>query len=472
VREAICEFDLQGVELSGIIKNYAGEGGRAEHPALAAVKAFESALENPADAVFTAALQELNKQLGPEGEEGALDVAGKNGATEVLIKACQLEAYRLPTLRTLRMFLGHELNREFFYARKGVAMLFDILRAHTSDAALVAGVAHAVAAAATRHEGNKAAAMLEVENGAPLVSSIEEHGHSRGAVQGVCEILEALTTGDDPREMASGAFRNSQTLAKFGAATSLLKVLETISGVGTDESATRLAGKVCATLKLVACNENVCKQVTEQNGVGAIMRVFHGPGVEKCAVARPACALLRQLAGSDTVKPDIIREGGLQAMIQTMQIHSKEQTKASKGPEVATVELAIGVIAAICLRNPSGAAAVAEAGCLEATLAVMRAMPLASSVQRTACMCLRNAVVRNPENIPRLLDNEAEQILLAAKRNHPTVCIDVGSAALRDLGCDNYNEGWTPTTMIMGADGVVRTPEELDAEADNYQVSQ
>jgi hypothetical protein len=40
----------------------------------------------------------------------------------------------------------------------------------------------------------------------------------------------------------------------------------------------------------------------------------------------------------------------------------------------------------------------------------------------------------------------------------------VGSAALRDLGCENYNEGYAPTTAVMGADGVVRTPEELGDE--------
>ena len=34
------------------------------------------------------------------------------------------------------------------------------------------------------------------------------------------------------------------------------------------------------------------------------------------------------------------------------------------------------------------------------------------------------------------------------------------------MGCDNYNEGYNPTTAVMGADGVVRTPEELGDEPD------
>lgn len=161
--------------------------------------------------------------------------------------------------------------------------------------------------------------------------------------------------------------------------------------------------------------------------------------------------------------------------------------------------------------------------------------------------------MRNEENKPKLLDNGVEALLRAAKKNHPKTCMDVSSAALRDLGCDNYNEGcvrsprpalvdpstagpstsgvlaasmpleqrrcdntvdtcsnpqyhcdfcthappgsptaprsvclpegtefgapgrvtmtprpracrWNPTTVIMGADGVMRTPEELDDE--------
>eukprot|EP00976_Prorocentrum_cordatum_P117863 1196374-Prorocentrum_minimum.AAC.2 len=470
VQEAIKEFQMQGVDLAGIIKNYAGEGGRGDHPVLASVRAFESALEIPADEAFTTALEDLNKQLGPEGQEGAAELAGRNGATETLIAACKLESHRLLALQTLQLFLGHEQSREFFYARKGVPMLFDILKGCTSDAVMVGAVAQAIAEAATKHEGNKVASMLEVENGAPLVSALEEHQHTRETVQSICDILKALTTGDDPREAASGAFRNAQTLAKLGAATSLLKVLESMTDVDTDEGAAKLAGRLCFTLKLVAANEEVCKQVTEHNGVGTIMRMLQGPAVGKPALARPACALLRQLAGSDTVKPGIIQAGGLPAMIQIMQIHMENQETAVKGPEVSTVEQAIGLLTAVCLRNPSGATAMAEAGCLEAVIATMRGMPCAPSVQRQACMCLRNAVVRNPENKPRILQSGAEALILAAKRDHSSLCIDVGSAALRDLGCENYNKGWKPTTVIMGADGVMRTPEELEQLSDEQNM--
>lgn len=55
----------------------------------------------------------------------------------------------------------------------------------------------------------------------------------------------------------------------------------------------------------------MCKKVAESGGVEAIMQLVRGAGAKATAVARPACALLRQLAGSDTLKPHIISADGL-----------------------------------------------------------------------------------------------------------------------------------------------------------------
>jgi hypothetical protein len=61
-------------------------------------------------------------------------------------------------------------------------------------------------------------------------------------------------------------------------------------------------------------------------------------------------------------------------------------------------------------------------------------------VQRQACMALRNLVARNTEFRPALLEMGAEEALRRAKTNFREACHDVGSAALRDLGFDKYND--------------------------------
>lgn len=56
------------------------------------------------------------------------------------------------------------------------------------------------------------------------------------------------------------------------------------------------------------------------------------------------------------------------------------------------------------------------------------------------CLLLRNMVVRTPELRPSFLEKGAEDLLRAIKARHPSKCKDVGYAALRDLGLDNYND--------------------------------
>lgn len=53
-------------------------------------------------------------------------------------------------------------------------------------------------------------------------------------------------------------------------------------------------------------------------------------------------------------------------------------------------------------------------------------------------MALRNAAARSPDLRDLLLAAGAEALLRAAKRRYPAACADVGAAALRDLGLDNY----------------------------------
>lgn len=69
MREAITEFELAGVTLEGIIKDGAGgaEGGRAEHPVIAAVQQLEAALACEDD---TAEAQRPEKLAAPDVQLG------------------------------------------------------------------------------------------------------------------------------------------------------------------------------------------------------------------------------------------------------------------------------------------------------------------------------------------------------------------------------------------------------------------
>lgn len=79
-------------------------------------------------------------------------------------------------------------------------------------------------------------------------------------------------------------------------------------------------------------------------------------------------------------------------------------------------------------------------GVPDMVLVAMQRHPGRAPVQRQACLLLRIMVARNTELRPVFLERGAETLLRAAKATHPASCRDVGSAALRDLGLDNYND--------------------------------
>ena len=206
-------------------------------------------------------------------------------------------------------------------------------------------------------------------------------------------------------------------------------------------------------------------------------------------LARSCCSLLRQLAGSDALKELIVEEGGFKLVTLAVTAHPGKHSVA---------EQALGLLVSLTLRNPDACPAAVEAGCARAAADVLRsefssgpssskkqdgddenAAPCSSSskssssngkgnfssssapsttafsrnphqwAQRQACAAIRNLVSRNPELRPVLLswssgeqgDNgdKIEPLLREARDRYPDACGDVGAAALRDLGCDDYD---------------------------------
>lgn len=135
---------------------------------------------------------------------------------------------------------------------------------------------------------------------------------------------------------------------------------------------------------------------------------------------------------------------------------------ANAAPVPDALEPVAGLLAAMTLRQPEVAAAAADAGAVEALCAALGRMvgsggvgadkgvvvpaaaPPAASASAAACrqLCLavRNMACRGGAGVrSSFLSAGAEPLLRAAKTAHPGACRDVGSAALRDLGLDNYN---------------------------------
>ena len=602
VEEAVKEFELQGVDLSEIDRTYAGPEGRGEHPVvpltLALVSAVEAAERDPAaiDAAVAAMAPHVGaKESAVPGwgaacvgagavqaafrlcvdeaaartrrareEEEAADGEGEDAAAvfspEGSAAASSPAARLASALALLASVLACDEARDTFAAlgypaafladawpssrssvepdRSSVEPDRSSVESSDADASLVdAAACAAIAQACARCEANKGAfakARAEVR----VASVFADASASAAALRAACDATRALTTGDDPRDPASGAFQHARAFHAAGACRSLSYALARAvkaaraagvsdgGGANSENDASSpasasLVAALASALRQTSANDAACEETSREGGLHAALDFLGayadfsgtppagdsdrssktaaaGADLRRAApsAARACASLVRKLAGSDAVKAAAVKAGGVETLSRAIQSASEriarersvDETETAAGDEIArsrdaeesdsktngkvaqvqthlrAQEQMIGALAAVCLKNPSGASSVGASGALDAVADAAHRAPAHAGIQRAACLFARNAVSRCPDNVALALRCGFEPLLRDAKRRHPRECVDVGSAALRDLGCENYNEGYAPTTAVMGADGVVRTPEELGEE--------
>lgn len=105
------------------------------------------------------------------------------------------------------------------------------------------------------------------------------------------------------------------------------------------------------------CGEYACSVLPGNASVLQILRHHR----DSAQVASTACALLRQMAGSDAIKAHIMDAGGLELAAEVLE--------AQAGSAVA-MEQALGLVAALTLRFPEAASRAVEAGLVDGTLHV------------------------------------------------------------------------------------------------------
>lgn len=347
--------------------------------------------------------------------------------------------------------LACDETRATFVAEKGPDVLVQrVLRTRYADGDVASRCARALTAAATQHENAKVS-LFRAGAADALLDALKAHTSNAGVAADVCTALTAIATPDDRRVAASSAFAHGRHLYSQDAHAPLMEIVRKHS------DSDRTVAAACYALRAVAVNDEACERMVDAGVVEAGVRLLVRQlevGKAPCVFLRPALVMFRQLAGSDVAKSRFISASGLEPLVGIL-------VASCAPPWVSTCEQALALCAALSLRNPDFVASAATAGILDAALDAMTAHPQSAGVQRAAAMFIRNCAARNADVRPMLLDRGAEPLLRAAKKSHPSACADVGSAALRDLGADNYNEGWTPTTVYMGAEGQLYTYDDL-----------
>lgn len=428
LEDAIKTFQMQGADLSGIITDGSESGDN--HPSVHAVKELNDALtllcsERGGDLKPYSNLQADDEGLcGPPyekiiaaqrlllatclgSEPGDTLVAVKNGGIEASISAYQAlkgvgDQWAIISLETLCSLLADDSGRERFGSANGPQI---VLEALTKDDNIISSSGQSIshlgaailAAAATKNERLKEM-FMDLGADCLLVEYLKRHRFQRdlnskttsysaldaAALQAGCDAIYSLVTADDMRPAASKAYGNAMKIAKAGAVDAILAVLPNIP------KSTPILSTLCLTLKSLAVNDEICKTVAEQGGLDTVLQ-FLDQAIQtgNKVVAKSACALLSQLAGSDANKDAIVNSGGLNQIIALMSAFQEEPTVLQEG---------FAAIATLTLRSPQNASKAVQAGAVDIAAEMMEKHPGSAAMLRQACQMLRNLSVRNLEN--------------------------------------------------------------------------
>jgi len=430
VKAAVEEFQIQKVDLSGINQTFYAE--RTEHPMVAAMPRLEEALGGQEAGEVLAVVRELlaDKSRGEAFTAEALAVSSQKGLVSTLLGALPKlqeadEGLVVEGLQTLTAALVTDPHREAFHKNGGTAAMLALLAGAAPAGALPAAAYTTTAQACFKNEDNKASFIAQGGDDA-MLRTLREEGADAATLVATCTTLRSVTVADDDRPcLTSGAFKSAREICSKGAASALLAVLRR----ALEEGSAPLAAAGCSALRRVSVTDEICQGIADDGGVELLLALSEAHA-DNAAVTRTAMSVMRQLANSDANKNLIIRRGGLRAV----------QAVAATGVP-GSCEQALGLIVGLTLRNPDGATAAVEAGCVDTITAVMGALPGEQWVQRQGCMAVRNLVSRTPEHKAAFLAAGAEDLLRAAQLAHPQACKDVGGAALRDLGFEDYDLG-------------------------------
>ncbi|KAF5829233.1 hypothetical protein DUNSADRAFT_16391 [Dunaliella salina] len=475
VKAAVEEFTLQNYDMDCVVKTAAGKE-LANHPVALATAAICDAKTPEDKAAAFAQLQGILSTAGAGGPEKLQEVGAvalRSGSLAAVMRSIQAAAgmdtnnlapepvdpsFLLAPLALAKQLMAVSLDiRDTFDELRGAETVMHLHKQHPGHLELQVELARMAECACFKEEQNKEQLML-AGYGVGLVELLQRDPSqlTEDLVASVSGVLRAVCTADDARPPTSKAFQHARLLAHENQALkTLLSLLKGImdgwdsgpeansncaacagAGAGppapqpsaspsTPESSAPTVSAMLACMRQLAASEDICKSFSDEGGVLTILALIaHAHSKQHRDVLRSGLGALRQLSNSDGTK-------------LLLAAHDAPTTLLRCADE-DVAEPVLGVLAAITLRQPTIATQCAEAGVVDWVMECLTDMASSPLVCRQACILMRNMVVRNPELRPAFLEKGAEGVVRAAKAAHPLSCKDVGSAALRDLGLENY----------------------------------
>mmetsp|Transcript_28245 Transcript_28245/g.33481 ORF Transcript_28245/g.33481 Transcript_28245/m.33481 type:complete len:410 (-) Transcript_28245:222-1451(-) len=251
-----------------------------------------------------------------------------------------------------------------------------------------------------------------------MYNLLKNCGENAQVVRSACLAIRSVCTFDDLRKDFAGAYDAAKAAVSLGFVVELLRIAKTM------ETEPEVLAAVYIALRAIACNDEAVQQICA--GGGLTMAEGHLKTHQASAsVVRQSAALLRNLAGNDSVKTSLCSVETLELLLTAVATHPTDAQLA---------EHVIATFAAMALRVPTNCDRILAMGGGKLLSGSMRRFPNIIALQRQSCLAVRNLVGRSPHLKEPLLEDDMEGLLRYAGTQSGS--IDAAFAALRDLGCE------------------------------------
>uniref|UniRef100_A0A8B9H9I3 Armadillo repeat containing 6 n=1 Tax=Astyanax mexicanus TaxID=7994 RepID=A0A8B9H9I3_ASTMX len=396
LREAIEQFESQGVDLSSIVKAVPKASSEETtedqtHEVLQALESLRTALESSSTSML-ADLKLFTEQCSLGFAQRYL--AAQKEAYPTILSCCQsADEDKQKLSAALAALSALTDGQPDLLDAEGQGFLIGTLRTHQEDPALTCLAVQTVRHCCLKHEQNRQdlvkAGVLRL-----LAGAITKHVKRPEVVKEACIALRVMTFDDDVR-------------VPFGHAHEHAKMI-----------------------------------VLEQNGLKVIVEAAKAHP-ENMSVLSELCATLSRLAVRNEFCQDIVDLGGLKFMMTLL--------ANSLDCQVIILVLKLSIGAVLTASRIGGHEEIIKVrsvvSCIQnlqknAKLNYISLFTLLVT-QKQSCMLLRNLVARTRDFSQPILEMGAEALIGQALASHRD-CGDVGRAALRDLGCQvELRELWT-----------------------------
>lgn len=431
LREAVEQFESQGVDLSCIVKAVPAvstddKQEEQTHEVLQALDSLRIGQDSAGVKDVTADIKCFTEHCSLGFAQRYL--AAQKDAYPVILSYCKKSIEEQEAVLTALSALAALTDGQpDLLDAEGQQFLLNVLNKYKADSSVTRVAICVVRHCCLKHEQNR---QDLVKGGVlPLLTgAITQHSGCAELVKEGSAALRVMTFDDDVRVTFGHAHEHAKMIVLEHNG---LKVLIKAAQAHLDN--TSVLSELCATLSRLAVRNEFCQDICDLGGLKLMMTLL-ADSYETAELVRQVLSAIRAIAGNDDVKDAVVNAGGVQLIVIAMNRHMGNSAVCEQGCACLSV---------LALRKPNNCKVIMDNGGALAAVQAMKAHSDSVNVQKQACMLMRNLVARMRNLSQPILDMGAEALINQALQTHQD-CGDLGKAALRDLGCKvELRELWT-----------------------------